>query len=382
MTKPLRAVVIGAGWAGEGHTRALQHVGVDVVAICARNREVVRAVAERLGVAQASVDWRRTLDRLEPDIVALATPASLRGDVIEVAAARSIHLYCDKPLAPTAAEAHRLWQLAERAGIKHAYAATHCYAPGVAWLGELVRDGAIGEVGEIVMTARLNYPRLTPWSWVHTLAAGGGFLNNTLPHALGILERITGGRIIRATGHARVLVDRAPVVSDIHDFRALVATGAQLTPDQAAGLAWRPADADTAFVGLLLLRAAGGEIPVTIAVGPGVEVPDEANGIRLYGTGGTLIGRGVFTYDVARLQAGQERPEPLPVPQRLVDDLPQAGDDLEARWAALARELVADIRGEPHRPYLTFRDGWRYQHVIDAIRAGPPVEIGPEGPAA
>ena len=33
--QPLRAVVIGAGWAGEGHTRALQACGIEVVAICA-----------------------------------------------------------------------------------------------------------------------------------------------------------------------------------------------------------------------------------------------------------------------------------------------------------------------------------------------------------
>ena len=54
--RKLRAVVIGAGWAGEGHTVALQHCGVEVVSVCARNEEVVRAVAERLGVADASID--------------------------------------------------------------------------------------------------------------------------------------------------------------------------------------------------------------------------------------------------------------------------------------------------------------------------------------
>jgi hypothetical protein len=50
--------------------------------------------------------------------------------------------------------------------------------------------------------------------------------------------------------------------------------------------------------------------------------------------------------------------------------LPQIGDDVQNKWAALARDFVADIRGEPHEPYLTFRDGWRYQEAIDAIRAG------------
>jgi predicted dehydrogenase len=93
----LRAVVVGAGWAGEGHTIALQHCGVDVVAICARQADVVRAVADRLGVQEASTDWRQTLETVRPQIVALATPASLRREVIETAAALGAHIFCDKP---------------------------------------------------------------------------------------------------------------------------------------------------------------------------------------------------------------------------------------------------------------------------------------------
>ena len=55
---------------------------------------------------------------------------------------------------------------------------------------------------------------------------------------------------------------------------------------------------------------------------------------------------------------------------RLLDALPAVGASEMNRWAALACDFVADLRGEPHRPYLTFRDGWRYQVAIDAIRAG------------
>jgi hypothetical protein len=62
--------------------------------------------------------------------------------------------------------------------------------------------------------------------------------------------------------------------------------------------------------------------------------------------------------------------EALPVPQRLLDTLPTLGADETNKWAALAADFVADVRGEAHRPYLTFRDGWRYQEAIDAIRSG------------
>jgi predicted dehydrogenase len=108
--RKLRAVVIGAGWAGEGHTNALRHYGVDVVAICARQADVVQAVADRLGVPEASTDWRGTLEQVRPEIVALATPAVLRREVIEMAAGMGAHIFCDKPLATTAEEARFLFQ--------------------------------------------------------------------------------------------------------------------------------------------------------------------------------------------------------------------------------------------------------------------------------
>jgi hypothetical protein len=55
------------------------------------------------------------------------------------------------------------------------------------------------------------------------------------------------------------------------------------------------------------------------------------------------------------------------VPQRVIDALPQAGTPVENKWAALARDFLADVRGEQRHPYLTFQDGWRYQEVFDAV---------------
>jgi len=135
MTKDhLQAVVIGAGWAGEGHTRALQYAGVDVHTICARQMDIVRNVADRLGVPHASVDWRRTLEETKPNIVAIATPASLRAEPIVMAADLGCHLFCDKPLDIDTPKAKVLLDAVESAGVKHACAATDCYHPGVAWL--------------------------------------------------------------------------------------------------------------------------------------------------------------------------------------------------------------------------------------------------------
>ena len=93
-----------------------------------------------------------------------------------------------------------------------------------------------------------------------------------------------------------------------------------------------------------------------------------------YGERGTLIGEGIFALAISR-QAGTEL-EPLPVPQRLLDALPHVGDDIQSKWVALARDFVADIQGEPHDPYLTFRDGWRYQ--VRHRRHPPGGRLGPD----
>ena len=63
--------------------------------------------------------------------------------------------------------------------------------------------------------------------------------------------------------------------------------------------------------------------------------------------------------------------EVLPVPQRLKDKMPAAVKDfVQNRSCALARDFVADFQEKAYCNYLTFRDGWRYQVAIEAVREG------------
>jgi predicted dehydrogenase len=383
MSETLRAVVIGAGWAGEGHTRALQYLGVDVVAICARRPEVVRAAADRLGVRAASTDWRQTLETVRPDVVALATPAALRTEPIEVAAKLGCHVYSEKPLATNAGEASRLYHLVTQAGIKHALAATHRYDPSVVWMAELLREGAIGRLLEGEFANRLSFSPLRPWSWADTVATGGLFAS-PLPHVFAILETLTGSPLGAVAGSMRPGRTRAPVVPEVTNYGDV----GKLTPtaEEAERLEWRACDVEAGVAALLRFgpspagTAEGGATPptpgeaVTVSFAGSVDAPATwpGSGIRLYGTQGTLVGQGYGSYTVSRIASGRAdaQREALSVPQRLVEALPQVGDPLYNKWAALARDFLADIRGEPHQPYLTFRDGWRYQEAIDALRAG------------
>lgn len=69
----LRALIAGAGSAGEGHALALRAAGVEVVAIASRTKAVVEQVAARRlategflalavdGLAPAKLAWERTV---------------------------------------------------------------------------------------------------------------------------------------------------------------------------------------------------------------------------------------------------------------------------------------------------------------------------------
>ena len=373
-SKELKAVVVGAGWAGEGHTKALQHYGVDVVAICARKMDVVQKVASRLGIPEASTDWHKSLLAIKPDIVALTTPAILRTEVIELAAQLGCHILCDKPLATTAEEAGRLYTIVKQAGIKHAFAATHLYDPSVAWVNQLLTSQVIGELKEIDVAfsrwaGRGPTKTVKPWSWMTSLAHGGGALNNGLTHQLGMLERMTGRKLISAVGEARAAKRMAPVLPDIHDFRQWIRK--DITAEEASNLEWRECDAEGAFSALFQIGHPSSEtekgILVTMGANPGVPTNVPSGGWYFYGDKGTLVGRGGHILSPISKHIGSQVEE-LPIPQELSDMLPKVGDDIQNKWVALVRDFVADIENRPHEPYLTLHDGWRYQVAIDAIR--------------
>ena len=371
--KRLRAVVVGAGWAGEGLTLALRDTGVEVVAICARTAEVVGKVAERLSVPEGSTDWREAIARHRPEIVAIGTPGSVRREVVEAAVAVGAHILCDKPLALTGEDAADVYRMVRTAGVRHAFASTHQYDPSVAWVRELLGQGIIGVLQQVQVSIASQAARLRPWTWANDLASGGGMLNQGQPHVFGILERLIGGEITGATGWADRIERMLPVVPGVHDHREL--SRFSLTPEQAAQYPQRMADADTAQVMLLRMATATGDVHVTSHFLPFASA--EPNRYRLMGTIGELIGYGVLGFNrIVHVPHGGGEATEHPVPDRFVAALPAIENDVQRKWTALVRDFVADIRNEPHGAYPTFRDGWRYQVAIDAIRDSrgiPPV---------
>jgi len=371
MTKQLRAVILGSGYAGEGHTFALQRAGVDVIGMAARTESACRAAAERLGIPHAVTDYRKMLADLQPDIVAVGTPGGAHLEQCLAAIDAGCHVLCDKPLATTAADARQIYAAAKAKGVKTAYAASYRYQPQALYARELIQGGAIGQLYEVECVSHYNWPRYMPFGWPHRLDQGGGRLNNNFTHKLAIVQHVAGGEILAAMGETRNDLQRTPIGDKLHDFREY--SKRAFTAEDAAGQDWAEVDSDWAYTVLVRLgeRAAGLEQAVSATFRhSALRFGRNGDYVAFYGEKGTLHIDGAYAQGALFLAENPDNWSELPIPAHIRDALPPEADHSQCNWDQLARDLVADISGLGNLGYQTFRDGRIFQEVIDVVRAG------------
>ena len=375
MSQPLRALILGAGYAGEGHTLALQRAGVDVIAMASRTLSSCEATAQRLNIPHAGTDWRAMLTNHSPEIVAIATPGGTHLEMASAAIEAGCHVYCDKPLALTSNEAHQLYRLAQQKDVKTAYAASYRYQPQTLYAKELVQQGVLGALWEVECVSHYNWPRLMPYGWPHRLDQGGGRLNNNFTHKFAIVQNIVSGmghnEPLAAMGETRNDLRRVPVAQHVHDFRNYFKE--VLTPEEAAAGAWADVDSDWSY--MVLVRLGDPHAPLDDAVSAtfrhsALNFGKNGDYIALYGEKGVLHIEGAYTQGAIYLRTDSDEWRELTIPEHIHDELPAEPDHSQRNWDQLAREFVADIRGEAVADYPTFRDGWIHQQVIDIARGG------------
>ena len=67
--------------------------------------QAAETAARQFGFASATADWRRIPEDPEIDVVNITAPNALHKEMALAAIAAGKHVYCEKPLAPTATDA-------------------------------------------------------------------------------------------------------------------------------------------------------------------------------------------------------------------------------------------------------------------------------------
>jgi predicted dehydrogenase len=148
-----RAAVIGSTGRGDyGHDVDQAFKGfesVEVVAVADDNPQGLAAKAAQHGMSLAFGDYRKMLDEVKPDIVAICPRWLDRHfEMAQAAAERGIHIYMEKPLCRTLAEADQLIDTCERTHAKLALAHWTRYSPKLDRVKRLIEAGRFGKVLE------------------------------------------------------------------------------------------------------------------------------------------------------------------------------------------------------------------------------------------
>jgi predicted dehydrogenase len=107
----INAGVIGFGFIGEVHVRAIRAAGGVVTAIAAKTIEEARSAANKMGIAKALTIDEMLSDK-EIDIVHICTPNIFHADLAEQVIRSGKHVICEKPLATSVPQAQHLNDLA------------------------------------------------------------------------------------------------------------------------------------------------------------------------------------------------------------------------------------------------------------------------------
>lgn len=181
---PLRAGIVGLG-VGKAHVHGYRLCpDVELAAVCDMNRERLEATADELNVAWRFTDYRNMLAEANLDIVSICLPNSLHAEASIAALEAGVHVICEKPMAITSAEAHRMIAAAEQHNRRLMVAYNFRYRPDTRWLYNIAQTGQLGTIYRVDATWRREIG-IPGSGWFGNLAmAGGGALIDLGVHML------------------------------------------------------------------------------------------------------------------------------------------------------------------------------------------------------
>lgn len=211
--------VIGTGFMGEAHARAMQTVvsafepalRPHLALVADLDAERAAATARRFGFARSTADWRSLVADPAVGLVSVTSPNMLHKEMALAAIAAGKHVWCEKPLALTATDAAEMARAATAAGVVTLVGYNYLRSPAAQYVRRLVETGELGELTYLRVVFDEDYMASAdvPFSWrCERATAGHGALGDLGSHAIGMARFLAGEIVAVAADTSTVLRDR------------------------------------------------------------------------------------------------------------------------------------------------------------------------------
>ena len=230
MAKTLNVGLIGYKFMGKAHSNAYRSVnaffdcGADVVmkAICGRNRQGVEAAAKQFGWESYETDWKKLVNRPDIDIVDIVTPGFVHCEMAVAAAKAGKHVICEKPLANTVAEAEKMVEAVEKAGVKNMVAYNYRRVPAIVYAKQLIDEKKLGKLFHFRATYLQSWivdPSF-PLVWrLEKDKAGSGALGDIGSHIIDLAHFLVGD-IAKLVATTKTFIKERPIVEEVSGLSA------------------------------------------------------------------------------------------------------------------------------------------------------------------
>ncbi|MEO0530092.1 MAG: Gfo/Idh/MocA family oxidoreductase [Planctomycetota bacterium] len=221
MATRINVGLVGNQFMGKAHSNAYLKVAKffdmesvpQMTAVCGLRRDQVEEFADRFGWSRSSTDWKELTSADDIDLIDVCTPGDTHAEISIAAAKAGKHVFCEKPLANTLADAKAMLAAAREANVRHMVNFCYRRAPAVALAKQMVEAGEIGEVRQWRGTYLQDwlFDPDAPYSWrLDKKIAGSGAHGDLNAHAIDLARYITGDEITDVVGDMRTFVKERP----------------------------------------------------------------------------------------------------------------------------------------------------------------------------
>ncbi len=194
--------LIGTGYMGKCH--ALAWNGVKpvfgdgprprLVHLAEVSAELAAQRADEFGFAKSTGDWRALIADPEVEVVSITTPNAFHAEMAIAALDAGKHVWCEKPMAVTLADAERMEAAARASGRVTALGYNYIQNPVIRHIGKLLSEGAIGVVNHVrfEMDEDFMADPEAPFYWKSEASSGYGALDDFGVHPLSLIHVLFG----------------------------------------------------------------------------------------------------------------------------------------------------------------------------------------------